>query len=213
MTSQTDNTPPPPPQPGERGNLHHSNCLTSLTSTPPSQDVGSTITSAILLPPPSKGENGEPFTTVQSTPGQWTTPLLVAVPCEVITEPVTNYNGFNALASYDASSTASAQPVANISHSPQATALLASLLQDISAKPSVPTLHLCRYWTFSASVPSLLPPNLMTSKILMAFWQPRSWLWKADSLQLSCTSRTPKLPYMQQSHALALLPSKSTRPS
>jgi hypothetical protein len=132
MTSQTDNTPPPPPQPGERADRRRSNRLTSRTSPLPSQDVGSTITSATLLSPPTEGENGEPFTTIQPTPGQWTTPLLAAVPREVITEPVANHNGFDALATDDASSAASDQPVANISHPPQATAPFASLLQDIS---------------------------------------------------------------------------------
>jgi hypothetical protein len=125
MTSQMDNTPPPPPQPGERCNHRRSNRLTSRTSPPPSQDVGSTITSTTLLSPSTKGENGEPFTTVQPTPGQRTMPRLAAVPHEVITEPAATHNGFNAL---DASSAASAPSVANISDPPQATALYASLL-------------------------------------------------------------------------------------
>ncbi len=50
-------------------------------------------------------------------------------------------------------------------------------------QPSVSMLYLCGFWTFSFRVPSLLPPNLTTSKILMAFWWKSLRLWKADSLQ------------------------------
>ncbi len=57
----------------------------------------------------------------------------MAVPREVITEPVATDNGFNALATDDLSSAASAPPMANITDPPCATALFTSLLQDISA--------------------------------------------------------------------------------
>jgi hypothetical protein len=60
-------------------------------------------------------------------------PLLAAVPREVITEPLATHNGFDALATYDASSAASAPPTANITDLPHATAPYASLLHDISA--------------------------------------------------------------------------------
>jgi hypothetical protein len=61
-------------------------------------------------------------------------PLLAAAPHEVITDPVAPpHNGFDALATDDASSAASASFMANIPDLPCALAPFASLLQDISA--------------------------------------------------------------------------------